>query len=92
MAAVLCPDCGQKIVIGPKPKKGQYVTCPHCNTELEIVSISPLELDWAPFDGEDDPFDDDDIWGDDDEDLDDWDDDDEDLEDWDDEDDEADDF
>ena len=82
MATALCPDCGQKIVIGPKPKKGQWVSCPHCNADLEIVSISPLELDWAAYD-EDEDFDDD-FWEDDD-DFDDWDDDDDDEDDFDDE-------
>lgn len=76
MATALCPDCGQKIVIGPKPKKGQWVSCPHCNADLEIVSIRPLELDWVRYD------DDDDLEDDFEEEFDDWDDDD--FEDWDD--------
>lgn len=75
MATALCPDCGQKIVIGPKPKKGQWVSCPHCNADLEIINIRPIELDWVRFDDDDD-FDDDfdelDEWDDED---DDWDDD-----------------
>lgn len=69
MAAVLCPDCTKKIVIGPKPKIGQFVSCPHCEAYLEIVSTSPLELDW-PIDGDiefsdwddDDDIDEDDDW------------------------------
>lgn len=81
MATALCPDCGQKIVIGPKPKKGQWVSCPHCNADLEIISISPLELDWAMYD-EDEDFDED-FWDDDDDDWDDWDDDDDEDEDYD---------
>ncbi|MDX1612978.1 MAG: hypothetical protein R3300_01635 [Candidatus Promineifilaceae bacterium] len=84
MASAFCPDCNQKIVLGPKPRKGQWVVCPHCNAELEIVSIRPLELDWASDidDDEDDEeldFDDDDLWDDRylDDDEDDWDDDEE---------------
>lgn len=79
MATALCPDCGQKIVIGPKPKRGQWVSCPHCNADLEIASVSPLELDWVRFgeEDDDDDFDEFDDW--DDEDLEDWDDDDEDY-------------
>ncbi|MCI0399497.1 MAG: hypothetical protein L0332_32200 [Chloroflexi bacterium] len=53
MTSALCPDCGRKIVVGPKPKKGQWVSCPHCNADLEIVSLSPLEFDWAQYDAED---------------------------------------
>lgn len=77
MATALCPDCGQKIVIGPKPKKGQWVSCPHCNADLEIVSIRPLELDWVRYDDDDD-----DLEEEFEEEFDDWDDDD--FEDWDD--------
>jgi lysine biosynthesis protein LysW len=78
MATALCPDCGQKIIIGPKPRRGQRVSCPHCDVDLEIVSTSPLELDWPEFDADDD-FE-----------VDDWDDDefdDDDFEEWDDDDD-----
>ena len=73
MATTFCPDCGQKIDIGPKPKKGQWVSCPHCNADLEIIGISPLELDWAQYD-EDEDFEDD-LWEEDDDEFDDWDDD-----------------
>lgn len=76
MATALCPDCEQKIVIGPKPKKGQWVSCPHCNADLEIVSTSPLELDWAAYD-EKEGFEDD-FWEDEDDEFDDWEDDDDD--------------
>jgi lysine biosynthesis protein LysW len=78
MATALCPDCGQKIIIGPKPRRGQRVSCQHCDVDLEIVSTSPLELDWPEFDADDD-FE-----------VDDWDDDefdDDDFEEWDDDDD-----
>jgi len=33
----------------------------HCNAELEVVEISPLELDWA-FEDTDSDFDDEDEW------------------------------
>jgi lysine biosynthesis protein LysW len=78
MATALCPDCGQKIVIGPKPKKGQWVSCPHCNADLELISISPLELDWAQYDEEDVE---DDFWDDEEDEFDDWDDEEEDYDD-----------
>lgn len=80
MATALCPDCGQKIVIGPKPKKGQWVSCPHCNADLELISISPLELDWAQYDEDEDL--EDDFWDDEDDDeFDEWDDEDDDFDD-----------
>lgn len=86
MASANCPDCNQKINLGQKPKKGQLLTCPFCNTDLEILSLSPLELDYALYDDYDDEDWDDDEF----DDMDDWDDEefDED-EDWEDEEDEA---
>jgi lysine biosynthesis protein LysW len=52
MSSTLCPDCGGKIMLGPKPRKGQWIACPHCNADLEIVSLNPLELDWARYFGD----------------------------------------
>jgi lysine biosynthesis protein LysW len=26
---------------------GEEVICPHCEADLEVVSLDPLELDWA---------------------------------------------
>ena len=42
-----CPDCDEKIVFNPHPKVGQKLVCPHCDAELEVLSVKPLELDWA---------------------------------------------
>ena len=49
MAIASCPGCGQDVDLGPKSKVGQRVDCPNCGLELEVVSLSPLELDFAPF-------------------------------------------
>jgi lysine biosynthesis protein LysW len=61
MAIALCPDCEEGISLGPRPRIGQRVTCPHCNAELEVVEISPLELDWA-FEDTDTDWDEEDEW------------------------------
>lgn len=42
-----CPSCDGKIRLDVKPQKGQMVICPHCEAELAVVSVNPLELDWA---------------------------------------------
>ncbi len=42
-----CPDCDGKIVLPPDVKLGQKLTCPHCEAELEVISLDPVELDWA---------------------------------------------
>jgi len=61
MASAFCPDCGGKIVLGPKPKKGQWVSCPYCNADLEIVSLNPIELAWASYFEDDDEYDEDEL-------------------------------
>jgi hypothetical protein len=61
MAIALCPDCEEGISVGPRPRIGQRVTCPHCNAELEVVEINPLELDWA-FEDTDTDYDEEDEW------------------------------
>lgn len=53
MSVGYCPDCDASIDVGNQPKKGQRVTCTGCNAYLEIVSLSPIELDWA-YDSDDD--------------------------------------
>ena len=84
MAIAFCPDCEEPVRVAT-PKLGQRVTCPSCGGELEIVEVSPLQLDWAY----DDPSED---WEEDEE-TDDWDDDeddwDDDEDDWDDDEEES---
>ena len=48
MEAVNCLSCGDEIRITRPHKIGELVTCAECGTELEIVWLDPLELDW-PF-------------------------------------------
>jgi lysine biosynthesis protein LysW len=65
MAEAMCPDCGQQVEVGAKPKMGQWLICPHCNADLEVVSVNPLELDWASDvddDDEDEFWDEAEIW------------------------------
>lgn len=65
---VLCPECEQKIVIN-RPKIGMHTVCRNCGVALEVISLRPLELDWAEFEDEDeDDWEDDDDWDDDDDD------------------------
>lgn len=53
-----CPDCDARITL-KSPQLGQQVICRACGTELEVVDLSPLELDWAldePYDDDDDEY------------------------------------
>jgi hypothetical protein len=93
MAIAFCPDCEAPVQLGERPKVGQRVTCRGCGAELEVIEVSPLELDWA-YDGpiddweEEEEEEDEEEW---DDGEDDWDDEEEwDDEDWDDEDDDGD--
>jgi hypothetical protein len=82
MDNAFCPDCEEAISFKAQPKVGQRIVCSNCESELEVIETSPLELDWVY----DEPVED---W-DDDKDEGDWDDDDDDG-DWEDVDDDGDD-
>jgi lysine biosynthesis protein LysW len=47
MAVGWCPECGSEIGLGPSAELAARVTCPSCGAYLEIISLSPVELDWA---------------------------------------------
>jgi lysine biosynthesis protein LysW len=54
MATASCPDCGRTIHLGTRPREGLRFICSSCRSHLELVSLEPLELDWAysGFDGD----------------------------------------
>lgn len=43
-----CPSCFNSVNVGSSPRIGQFVVCASCKTELEVVWLSPIELD-IPF-------------------------------------------
>jgi len=56
-----CPECDAEIEVDEfDVDKGDQLSCPECGSNLEVVAMSPLELDLAPEDDEDDLDDDDD--------------------------------
>lgn len=59
MPSAYCPDCDEKIVLN-NPRVGQKLFCPHCDTEVEVIGIDPLDLDWAYDMSYDDDWDDED--------------------------------
>jgi alpha-aminoadipate carrier protein LysW len=78
-----CPECDADLDVDEfDVDKGDLLSCSECGTNLEVVSVSPLELEAAQDDEDDD---DDDELDDDDEveDEDDEEDEDEEDEDWD---------
>lgn len=52
MAEGFCPDCDSTVDLGSNPKRGQTVTCGTCSAYLQVISVSPIELDWAYDDDE----------------------------------------
>lgn len=47
--AVVCPECDNPITVDTdEVEAGETVQCDECGTELEIVSVEPLEI--APVD------------------------------------------
>jgi lysine biosynthesis protein LysW len=46
-----CPGCGSTVVLSKGVKVGDRIDC-ECGEELEVISLKPLELDYA-FDDED---------------------------------------
>ena len=56
MATSECPSCGAMVNVGSNPRMGQRVVCKECDTELEVVWLEPIELDWLYDDDEDDDY------------------------------------
>jgi lysine biosynthesis protein LysW len=42
-----CPKCENPIQLGRNVDLGVLITCPECHWLLEVISLSPLELDYA---------------------------------------------
>ena len=71
-----CPECDAEIEVDEfDVDKGDQLSCPECGSNLEVVGLSPIELDLAPDeddeDDEDDELDDDELDEDEDEETDD---------------------
>lgn len=47
MAKATCPGCEGGIRLERRLRMGQRFLCPHCCTVIEVISVAPLELDWA---------------------------------------------
>lgn len=48
-----CPVCGGGLVLPENAVQGELITCPECNSELELATVSPPELREAPCEAED---------------------------------------
>lgn len=69
-----CPECDAEIEVEEfDVDKGDLLNCPECGTNLEITSVSPVELDLASEEDEEEDFDEDGADGDEDDEEGDWD-------------------
>jgi alpha-aminoadipate carrier protein LysW len=50
-----CPECDAEIEVDEfDVDKGDQLSCPECGSNLEVVGLSPIELDIALDDDDDD--------------------------------------
>jgi len=42
-----CPECDGLVTVDRRAKLGDSLECPECGTMLEVISLHPLELDYA---------------------------------------------
>jgi alpha-aminoadipate carrier protein LysW len=47
MAKAICPGCRRSVYIDQHIQMGEYVNCPECGADLEVISLHPIMLDWA---------------------------------------------
>ena len=47
MKEAFCPECNKRLKVGAHPYLDQRLRCSSCETNLAVVSLSPLELDVA---------------------------------------------
>jgi lysine biosynthesis protein LysW len=52
MPKTYCPNCDAVISV-ESPREGASITCRECGTELEVISVSPFEVDY-PLDYDED--------------------------------------
>lgn len=43
-----CPECDDTVSFDRAPLNGQIARCNGCGVELEVTSLSPLQLEVAP--------------------------------------------
>ncbi|MCB9454417.1 MAG: lysine biosynthesis protein LysW [Anaerolineaceae bacterium] len=43
-----CLECAATITLPGNVMQNEIIACPECGVELEVISLQPLELDYAP--------------------------------------------
>jgi alpha-aminoadipate carrier protein LysW len=45
---VECPECAAELNLAPDLEMGEILSCPECGGELEVLSLDPVTLGFAP--------------------------------------------
>ena len=48
MASTTCVECSSELTIPDDVESGEILDCDTCGTELEVISVDPIELSKAP--------------------------------------------
>ncbi|MGD2206404.1 MAG: lysine biosynthesis protein LysW [Anaerolineae bacterium] len=43
-----CPECAAELNLASDLEVGEILVCPDCGIELEVMGLTPIELDLAP--------------------------------------------
>jgi alpha-aminoadipate carrier protein LysW len=43
-----CPECDADVAIPADAMENELISCPDCGSELEIISLNPVQLELAP--------------------------------------------
>jgi alpha-aminoadipate/glutamate carrier protein LysW len=53
MSAVECPECAAEVSLAVGTEEGEIIVCQDCGVDLEVLSLSPVEVALAPMEQED---------------------------------------
>jgi alpha-aminoadipate carrier protein LysW len=48
MTTATCPECDADVAIPADAMENELISCPDCGSELEIISLNPVQLNLAP--------------------------------------------
>jgi len=48
-----CPICAGELQLAEDTIVGELLDCPDCGSELEVISLDPIEVEEAPLEAED---------------------------------------
>ncbi len=48
MSNATCPECDADVAIPTDAMENELISCADCGSELEIVSLNPVQLELAP--------------------------------------------